>query len=287
MTGAQANTQRETTPLRRDNSLIRPDRALAVPPEEATLPEFPALPRQDLPPHPEPPHPEPSRAELSHPEPPRPDAPRPQVHQPTSRQAAPVAQPRRVTPASWLLRGLGLLVVAVLSGLIWLTLKPDSGEEAAPTPDLPRYQFTPIHREEAFQGCQNVSTAKIKSFFQKQECTHLTRALYSTTLPDGTRVLTSLVTVLMPDAATAQQLNDLTTKDGTGNIRDLVDDGRDGTKGMPTLDDDAYASDRQDRLVVIGDSAYYDKNTPKKDPTLLDVTREVLKLGWPQEQTPR
>lgn len=198
-----------------------------------------------------------------------------------------MAQPRRVTPTGWLLRGLGLIAISVLSGLIWLMLKPDSDEEAAPPPDLPRYQFTPIHREEAFQGCQNVSTAKIKSFFQKQECTHLTRALYSTTLPDGTRVLTSLVTVLMPDATTAQQLNDLTTKDGTGNIRDLVDDGRDGTKGMPALDDDAYASDRQDRLVVIGDSAYYDKNTPKKDPALLDVTREALKLGWPQEQTPR
>ncbi|WP_246868797.1 hypothetical protein [Saccharopolyspora sp. ASAGF58] len=288
MTGAQDNTQRETTPLRRDNSLIRPDRAPAVPPEEATRPAFAAPPRQDLPPHPEPPRPEPPRPEPPRPEPPRPDAPRPQMHQPTSRQAAQVSQPRRITSASWLLRGLGLLVISVLSGLIWLMLKPDSGEEAAPPPpDLPRYQFTPIHREEAFQGCQNVSTAKIKSFFQKQECTHLTRALYSTTLPDGTRVLTSLVTVLMPDAATAQQLNDLTTKDGTGNIRDLVDDGRDGTKGMPALEDDAYASDRQFRLVVIGDSAYYDKNTPKKDPALLDVTREVLKLGWPQEQTPR
>ncbi|MEV0702340.1 hypothetical protein AB0I53_31100 [Saccharopolyspora sp. NPDC050389] len=272
MTGAQANTQRETTPLRRDNSQIRPDRAPAPPPEEATRPAFAPPPRRDPPPVVQP----------------------PQAHQPTSRQA-PVAQPqaqpepppRRVTPTGWLLRGLGLVAISVLSGLIWLTIKPDSEDEAAPPPEVPRYEFVPIHREEAFQGCQSVSTSKIKNFFQKQECTHLTRALYSTKLPDGTRVLTSLVTVLMPDAGAAQQLNDLTTKDGTGNIRDLVDDGRDGTKGMPALDDDAYASGRQDRLVVIGDSAYFDKNTPNKDPALLDVTKEVLKLGWPQEQTPR
>ncbi|SDW84775.1 hypothetical protein SAMN05216215_1005300 [Saccharopolyspora shandongensis] len=272
MTGAQANTQRETTPLRRDNSLIRPDRAPVPPPDEATRPAFAPPPRQDQPPAVQQP---------------------PQAHQPTSWQAPvaqpePEPQPRRIAPTGWLLRGLGLVAISVLSGLIWLLIKPDTDDEAASPPaEVPRYQFVPIHREEAFQGCQSVSTAKIKSFFQKQECTHLTRALYSTTLPDGTRVLTSLVTVLMPDAATAQQLNDLTTKDGTGNIRDLVDDGRDGTKGMPALDDDAYASGRQESLVVIGDSAYFDKNTPHKDPALLDVTKEALKLGWPQEKTPR
>lgn len=186
-----------------------------------------------------------------------------------------------------MLRGLGLFAISVLSGLIWLLVKPDTQEQAAPPPDLPRYEFTPIRREEAFQGCKNVSTDKIRSFFQKQECAHLTRALYSTRLPDGTQVLTSLVTVLMPDAASAQQLNDLTTRDGTGNIRDLVDDERDGTKDMPRLNDDAYASGRQDRLVVIGDSAYLGKSTPKKDPALLDVTNEALKLGWPQDQSPR
>ncbi|MGW5645458.1 hypothetical protein ACWEV3_20685 [Saccharopolyspora sp. NPDC003752] len=274
MTGAQANTQRETTPLRRDNSLIRPDRAPVPPPDEATRPAFAPPPRRDQPPPVQQPPVQPQAQQ-----------------QPTSWQAPvaqPEPQPRRITPTGWLLRGLGLVAISVLSGLIWLMIKPDTDDEAAPPPaEVPRYEFVPIHREEAFQGCQNVSTAKIKSFFQKQECAHLTRALYSTKLPDGTRVLTSLVTVLMPDAATAQQLNDLTTKDGTGNIRDLVDDGRDGTKGMPGLDDDAYASGRQDRLVVIGDSAYFDKNTPHKDPVLLDVTKEALKLGWPQEQTPR
>ncbi len=196
-----------------------------------------------------------------------------------------MSQLRRVTPTGWLLRGVVLFVISVLSGVLWLMLKPADKEDAAP-PDLPRYTFTPIRREEAFQGCQNVSTDSIKGFFAKQECEHLTRALYRTKLPDGTEVLTSLVTVLMPNAASAQQLNDLTTRDGTGNIRDLVDDERDGTENMPRLDDDAYASGGQDRLVVIGDSAYINKSTPKSDPALLDVTREALKLGWPQDQTP-
>ncbi|MCI2420319.1 DUF1634 domain-containing protein [Saccharopolyspora sp. K220] len=260
MTGAQANTQRETTPLRRDNTRIRPDRAAVPPePEQATRPAFAPPPRRDPP---------------------------PPVRQPTSRQA-PVPEARRITPIGWVLRGLVLFAISVLSGLIWLLLKPGGDDEAAPPPDPPRYEFTLIRREEAFQGCQNVSTDKIRNFFQQHECAHLTRALYNTKLPNGTRVLTSVITVLMPDAAGAQQLNDLTTRDGTGNIRDLVDDERDGTKDMPDLDDDAYASGRQDRLVVIGDSAYFDKSTPKKDPALLDVTNEALKLGWPQDQSPR
>ncbi|MGP4018193.1 hypothetical protein [Saccharopolyspora sp. 5N708] len=262
MTGAQANTQRETTPLRRDNSRIRPDRApVPAEPEQATRPAFAPPPRRDPPPP-------------------------PPVNQSTTRQA-PVPEAPRVTPMGWALRGLGLLAISVLSGLIWLLIKPDGADDAAPPSNPPRYDFTLIRREEAFQGCKDVSTAQIRSFFQRQECAHLTRALYSTKLPNGTRVLTSVITVLMPDATAAQQLNDLTTRDGTGNIRDLVDDESDGTRDMPDLDDDAYASGRQDRLVVIGDSAYFDKSTPKKDPALLDVTNEALKLGWPQDQSPR
>ncbi|WP_229679841.1 hypothetical protein [Saccharopolyspora thermophila] len=264
MTGAQANTQRETTPLRRDNSLIRPDRAA----EEPTRPAFAPPPHQA---------------------PAAPPPPPPRTNPPTARQA-PVPPPsgRRITPMGWALRGLGLLAISVLSGLIWLWLKPADDEADAPPPAPPmRYDFTPIRREEGFQGCQQVSTNRIREYFRNQECEHLTRALYSTRLPNGDRVLTSVITVLMPDAASAQRLNELTTKDGTGNIRDLVDDGRDGTKGMPKLDDDAYASGRQDRLVVIGDSAYFDKSTPNKDPALLDVTNEALKLGWPQDRSPQ
>ncbi|RRO16144.1 hypothetical protein EIL87_13890 [Saccharopolyspora rhizosphaerae] len=268
VTGAQGNTQRETTPLRRDNAYIRQDRQVAAPtPDHATRPVITHSPT------PQQPHQGPQ-----------------QSYPGTSRQPAPPPPPpqaRRqgVTPVGWALRGLVLVLIAVVSGLIWSAIKPDD-EAAAPPPPKLRYDFTLVRKEEAFQGCKNVSDDDIQKFFGKQECDHLTRALYTTTLPDGRRVLTSVITVLMPTPQVATQLNALTTKDGTGNIRDLVEDERDGTKGMPSLNDAAYASARQDRLVVIGDSAFYGKSS-KKDPALSDVTNEALKLGWPQDQAPK
>ena len=252
MTGAQDNTQRETAPLRRDNSRIRPDRAMAAPtPDHATRPVY--------------------------------------THAPTPQPAGggpagPPPGPRKVTPLGWVLRGLVLLLVAVVSGAIWLAVKPSDEQAAPPKPPPLRYHFELSHREEAFHGCKQVSSGRIQSFFAEQECEHLTRALYTTTLPDGSRVLTSVVTVLMPDPGSAKRLNTLTTRDGTGNVRDLVEDERAGTDDLPDLDDAAYASGRQDRLVVIGDSAYIGKDTSKKDPELTDVTNEALKLGWPQDQ---
>lgn len=249
MTGAQDNTQRETTPLRRDNSHIRQDRAMVTPsPDHATRPVY--------------------------------------THAPTPQQppgAPPPGQrPRKVTPLGWALRGLVLVMVAIVSGAIWLAIKPSEPAPVQPPPL--RYHFTLSNREEAVHGCKQVSSGEIRSFFAKQECDHLTRALYTTTLPDGSRVLTTVTTVLMPDSASAARLNELTTKDNTGNVRDLVEDKRAGTENMPALNDAAYASGRQDRLVVIGDSAYFDKKTQKQDPALTDVTNEALKLGWPQDQ---
>lgn len=251
MTGAQNNSQRETAPLRRDNTRIRSDRAMATPtPDQATRPVYTHAPTPQPPP------------------------------------SGPPPGPRRVTPLGWALRGLVLLLVAIVSGSIWLAVKP-SDEQASPAPPPPlRYKFELTHREEAFQGCKQVSSGQIQSFFAEEECEHLTRALYTTTLPDGSNVLTSVVTVLMPDPGSAKRLNALTTKDGTGNVRDLVEDERAGTEDLPELEDAAYASGRQDRLVVIGDSAYIGSETADRDPKATDVTNEALKLGWPQDQQP-
>ncbi|CAM05114.1 hypothetical protein A8924_6277 [Saccharopolyspora erythraea NRRL 2338] len=194
-----------------------------------------------------------------------------------------------VTPMGWLLRAAGLCAVAVISGLLWIALKPGSEPEPQAQDTAPRtkYQFAPVTKEDAFQGCKSISTSRIAQFFARQECDHLTRALYTTTLPDGDKVLTSVVTVLMPTPQSATELDELTTKNNTGNIKDLVEDGRQAEKNFPDLNDHAYASQRQDRLVVIGDSAYIGKKTPAKDPALLEVTRDALQLGRPQDQAPQ
>lgn len=187
------------------------------------------------------------------------------------------------------MRGLGLLGVSLVSGLLWLSIKPgDSGEnsqEAQPThgPQT-EHSFERIRHEEGAQSCKDVATSKIREYFAETECEHLTRALYKTELPDGRRVLTSIVTVLMPEGKSARELEQLTTENNTGNIRDLVDEGRPGLGEFPALHDKAYGSGLQGRLVVIGDSAYLDGSTAKNDPQLAAITTDALKLGWRQDK---
>lgn len=211
---------------------------------------------------------------------------------PTATGAAEPGQSSRRTssigPWGWVLRCLGLFAVSLVSGLVWLAVGPGGSDddEAAPPPSDsgPAYDFNMLQKEGWLPGCAQVSTDQIQEFFEDQECVHRTRALYTSTLDNGDRVVTSVVTVLMADEQQASELDALLTRDGTGNIDDLVDEDLAAPEDLPGLDDDAYGSDQQGELVVIGDSAYLDRDTPNKDPRLLDATREALKLGWPQDR---
>lgn len=279
MTGSYSNAQRKTTPLRRDNSLIQSERAPG-PDEEKTRPAFAPPDTQQSP----------GTRQFQSPGTRQFDAvpaqPPPRQETPPGFAGGSGTGPGKLSPTGWLLRGLGLVAISVVSGLLWLAIKP-APEEPPEEPGQPelKYTFNQVMRVEGgVQGCQRLSSDKIAEYFEEHECEHLSRALYSTLTPTGERVLTSVITVLMPDEQSAQQLNQLATQDNTGNVRDLVDDNNLGTEGLPRLNDKAYASDQQGRLVVIGDSAYYDKKTPEKDPQLVDITKEALKLGWPQER---
>lgn len=230
------------------------------------------------------------------------------VGNPTSRAptAAPSGPPRtpagargddrsgprgRITPAGWVVRGLVLFAVSVTSGLLWLAVKPQPSEpqsERTNVAEQPKglYRFDPQIREE-IQSCRNFSTGRIAEYFAQNPCEHLTRALYTTTLDNGERVLTSVVTALMPSKASAAQLEKLTTRSGTGNIEDLVSAGRTVPDDYPELDGDyGYASQQQGALVVIGESSYFTASG-RDDARLKKVTADALRLGWPQDKGPR
>ncbi|MDR7300650.1 hypothetical protein [Haloactinomyces albus] len=195
-----------------------------------------------------------------------------------------------VTPTGWLLRGLVLCAVSVVSGLLWLLIKPDTSGTDAPqaggnSSQKGLYRFDQHSREE-MPGCRQFSTDEIADYFSEHPCEHLTRALYTTTLPGGERVLTSVVTARMPNAPSAKELEKLTTRSGTGNIEDLVSAGRPVPDNFPDLNGDlGYASQQQGRLVVIGESAYF-ANPNRDDARLKKVTTDALRLGWPQDKAP-
>ncbi len=269
------------------------------PPRQAPVPPAPQAPyRQNVPAPPGGP-PGTARYQAQHPSTPPPGRDGGSARSPLSAVAdhlreVPGRSPGSITPLGWAWRGVALLAISVVSGLLWLLVVPDGGDDpvagGGPDPAQPpggKYRFRTLTWTQGTGNCGDVSTGRIAEYFEGHPCRHLTRALYTTTLADGARVLTSVVTAKMPTTQSASRLEELTTRSGTGNIEDLVSSGRPVPDGFPDLDGDlGYASQQQGRLVVIGESAYF--RSPDRDDTRLQgVTKDALRLGRAQDQRPR
>jgi hypothetical protein len=193
--------------------------------------------------------------------------------------------PRRFPPAlGWVLKGLGLVGVAALSGLIWLTVHGgqragDPGRET-PTASQGAFQFTPVRENVQDSSCKEHSYRQVQAFFGSTPCTQMSRSLYTTTVPDGSKVLVSVSVVQMPAANQATQLKALVDSNGTGNVRDLVADGNVQVPGGPPhgVAGGGYASGQRGQQVTIVESAFFPGH-PADDTLLKRVSADAVRLG--------
>jgi len=202
--------------------------------------------------------------------------------------------PSRRSPALvWTLRVVGLLVIATVSGLIWFYIQNDESPEKEPgysqavEQSEGEFQFDP-HREVtepiADKDCAAHAYGRIQEFLAEHDCVRLIRGLYTTTVPDGRTVYTSVSVVRMADEGTAAELRDLTDNDGTGNVNDLVREKVVTIEGLATLSGGGgYASKQQGKDVVIVESDF-DPAKPgpggEADEQLLErVCKDAIRLG--------
>ncbi|AXX33160.1 hypothetical protein APASM_5795 [Actinosynnema pretiosum subsp. pretiosum] len=183
-------------------------------------------------------------------------------------------------------RIIGLVGIAVVSGLVWMMFQSGEGPKSSsgsPTPSsasqVPagEFEFTPSTQAPAPRRdaeCASHAYGQAKDFFTKTPCEELIRALYTTTAAaGGAKVHTSVAVVRMKSAADATALMELTNRDGTGNVNDLVKDGAVKVDGITTLGGGGYASTLSDRDVVIVES-----DTAKADNTgagHIDLMRRI------------
>jgi hypothetical protein len=169
---------------------------------------------------------------------------------------------------SLLLRGAGLVAIAVVSGLLWYLIRHDSASDEPvaqpPAQNTGQFQFTKVAGPDKGGDCTAKSYGRTKDFFQDNPCQSLVRALY-TTESGGAKALVSVVVVGMPDSSKAKALKALTEKDGTGNVTDLVRDKTFAGTGTPSVSgsDAAYASkvDGTNTTIVLAD--FYAKHQDK------------------------
>ncbi|MFL6142134.1 MAG: hypothetical protein ACJ72N_09770 [Labedaea sp.] len=204
-------------------------------------------------------------------------------------RAAPVhfhaERPRRQQNSvlMWVLRGLGLVAVAVISGLVWWYVHDDGGGATAgvePTSQqrTGQFEFTPLPdaaqpRRES--NCADHAYGGVKTFFQTTPCEQLTRAIYSTTTPDGRKVYINVSVIRMANADQAGKLRQLADTNGTGNVNDLV---RDNVVKIPPLrslsGSDGYNAVQHDRNLIIVEADFdpaAKRGDKKRDEELLDA----------------
>ena len=187
----------------------------------------------------------------------------------------------------YLWKGLGLVGVAAVSGLLWATFSGGGGHNRPPaagtTTPAGAFRFDRAAQTKdplRDSNCAEHSYGKVKEFFQSTPCQELTRALYTTTTDDGRTVYTSVSVVRMRSAQDANALIALTNQDNTGNVADIVKDGAVKVPDLTTLANGGYASKVEDAVVTIVESDSASKGDKAKDHDLFKrISTDALRLS--------
>lgn len=209
---------------------------------------------------------------------------------------APARDPARTAK---LLFAAGLVLVTVLSSLLWWLIRHDSDEaspqaggtppagesptpggeqttEPPPTLEAGRFTFeglVPVHKTDR---CETVSYGEVHDWFAKHPCENVSRALFAVSDGDA-RAAVSVSVVTMPRDKDAKKLKKLTDTSGTGNVTDLVKEGRVQEPGVPDVAGGAYASTAEGETVTIVESAFFGDT---KDKALLEeITAQAVEVG--------
>ncbi len=108
--------------------------------------------------------------------------------------------------------------------------------------------------------CVGHSYGETADFFATTDCTGVSRALYSARI-DGGPIVVSVSRVRMADPAAARQLQELTDRNGSGNISDLLREGVRYTGSPDELSGAEYASALNGSTVTIVESDWVDADS--------------------------
>jgi hypothetical protein len=186
------------------------------------------------------------------------------------------------------LKGLGLLGVALVSGFLWYLIRNDPATPQTTPPGEAQqstgvYNFAPYTAPTTVTNCPAHATDRVRAYLQQHQCTSLTRSLYTTTLTDGDKVITSVAIVTMDDSTAAKGLQQVSDGHATGHIRDLVEEGTAVPGGPTALQDAGYYSKVKGAKVFVVMTEFLDNtqdtdgNLKNNDNALRAVSADAVK----------
>jgi hypothetical protein len=216
--------------------------------------------------------------------------PQQQPAMPAGRPGPPPRPPRdNGQKKGWVLKGFGLLGVAVVSGMLWWLIQqgrnPPPSDQGANNANVPVREFNFTRHPKlpdnlSDSDCFDHAYQGVKQFLTKTPCTTMVRALFVTEA-GGHQVYTSVSIIRMASAADAAELKALTDKSGTGNVNDLVKEKRVTVSGLSSLGGGGYEAELRDRDVIIIESDYAPGGKRTKDETALlkRISKDAMSLA--------
>jgi hypothetical protein len=199
-------------------------------------------------------------------------------------------KPDRSKLLDYSLKGLGLLGVALIAGFLWFLIR-NNPAQPAPVQSAPPTSTTGVYAFQAYHGatdetdCAGHSTGLVRNYLAAHSCAGLIRSLYTASLTNGQKVVTSVAVVRMASASSAEALRQISDENGSGHVKDLVEDGVVIPGGPGTLQDAGYYSMvKGSRLIVVMteyvDGAMDNKaNLNASDTALKAVSKDAANQG--------
>lgn len=196
--------------------------------------------------------------------------------------------PRGNPALAWTLRIVGLVAVAVISGVVWWYIQnedlggsPTGYGGGTEQQSSGKYDFTAeVDQAREDDACADHAYGETQRFLQDHQCARLTRSVFTTTI-DGRTIYASVSVVEMADEDSARALRELTDTDGSGNVNDLVREGLVKVDGLDQLSgNDGYDSAQEGTRVTIVEADYdpaADKDGTEAE--LDDVCTDAIRLG--------
>jgi hypothetical protein len=197
--------------------------------------------------------------------------------------------PRGNPALAWTMRIVGLIAIAVVSGLVWWYVQGDGANGTAAgdggangqQQSSGAYDFTAkLDSPQVDDDCSAHAYNKTQEFFADHPCVRLTRSAFTATV-GGRTVYSSVSVVEFGDPQDAAELQTLTQANGTGNVNDLVREGVVKVNGLNALNGSGgYASQVQGDRITIVESDYDPKAKDGGSEDELDaVSEDALRLG--------
>ena len=130
------------------------------------------------------------------------------------------------------------------------------------------------------ESCLGHAYGDTADFFADNDCTGLSRALYSAEI-GGEPVVLSVSRVRLADAATARALRSLTDTNGSGNVSDLLREGVRYTGSPAELSGAEYASAVSGTTVTIVESAWVEDDASGSSSDIDQAATDGLALAVP------